>query len=105
MEWQENNSRLHRFTKNFNPMPLEISFSRPVWVKLSCLQTGIGLLHSKTNKYGMAFTAACKCGKKEQTAEPVITSCSIYYNLNGAHVLSDVDKSLAMWLKGTCPAV
>ena len=42
-------------------------------------------------KWGMAYTAACECGAKEQTAENVIASCPIYHHPNG---LSDVNKNL-----------
>ena len=98
MEWQENNSQLHAFIKNVRATSPKISSPRPARLMLNHLRTGIGLFCSKTHKWGVASTAACECGTIEQTAEHVITSFPIYHNPNGARALSDVDKSLMIWL-------
>ena len=97
MKWRENVSGLltYIYVKNVSPTPLGFTFSRPAWVTLNRLQTGVDLFRSETHKWDMAFTAACKCGAKEQTAEHVITSCPIYHHPNEACALSDVDKILA----------
>ena len=84
MEWQENVSRLHTFIKDVSSTPLEISSPRPAWVRLNCLQTGIGLFCLEMHKWSMASTAVSKCGTKEQTAEHIITYCHIYHHPNGA---------------------
>ena len=86
-------------------MLLGINFSRPAWVKLNHLQTGVGLFCLETHKCDMAFIVTCECGTKEQKAENVIASCPIYHHPNGAHAFSDVDKSLVTWLKKTSPAI
>ena len=79
-------------------MPTAISFSRSAWVKLYRLQASVCLLRSITQKGGMASTAACECGAKEQTAEYVMTSFPIYHHPNAARALSDVEKNLATWI-------
>ena len=79
-------------------MPLEISFSRPVFkpvFKLNHLRSGVGLFRSETHKRGMVSTL---CGSKKQTADHIITFCSIYHHKNGARALSDVKKKLVTWL-------
>ena len=59
----------------------------------------LALGYSQQRRNGMiAPTAVHKCGAKEQTAEHVITSCSIYQHPNGGRGLSAVDKSLVPWL-------
>ena len=68
-------------------------------------ESGVGLFHSETYKWGMASTATCECGAKEQTIEHVITSCPIYHYPNGVRALSDVNKNLATRLIETCPAI
>ena len=80
MEGRENTSKLHTFVKDVCPTPPGITFSRPAWVKLNRLQTGVGLFHSETHKWIMTSTAACESGAKEQTAEHVITFYTIYHH-------------------------
>ena len=64
-----------------------------------------GLFRSERHKWGMASTAACESSAKEQTAEHVITSRTIYHHPNRAHALANVDKSLVTWLTETCLAI
>ena len=103
MEWRENTSRLHTFIKNVSTTSPGISFPKPAWMKFNRLRTNIGLFRLETHKWGMASTAACKCGAKEQTAEHVITSCPICHHPNGAHAFSDIDQSLVDWWKHVQP--
>ena len=104
-ELTKNASRLHTYIKDVNPTLPESSFPRPAWVRLNRLRTDAGLFRLKTHKWGMASTAACECGAKEQIAEHVVASCPIYYHPNGACAFSDVDKSLVTWLIERCPAI
>ena len=98
-------ARKHLLTLYAGPTPWEISFSRPVWVKLNRLRTSVGLFRSKTHKWGVDSTVACECPAKKQISEHVTTSCPIYHHPNGARALSDVDKNLMAWLTETCPAI
>ena len=52
---------------------------------------------------GMASTAICECGAKEQRAKRVITSCPTYHHPNGARALLNVNKNLVTWLMEICP--
>ena len=85
-------SRLPTFIGDVGPTPPVFSFSRPAWVKLNSLQTGVGLFCSQTHKWGMASMTAWKCGAKEQTAEHIITSCPIYHHPNLTYALLVVKK-------------
>ena len=104
MGCKENNSQLHKFSKNVSPTPLVICFSRSALAKSNHFGTRIGLFRSETHKWGMASTAACECGAEEQAAENVILSCPIYHHLNGFCALSHFDKSLATSQKEIYPA-
>ena len=101
----KNAFRLQTFIKHVSPKPPEVIFPKPACAKLNRLRTGVGLFCSTAHKWGMVFMAACECGAKEQTVKHVITSCSNYHNLNGARALSDVDKTLVMWLTKTSSAI
>ena len=84
MEWRENASEFYTFVEDVSPKPPGFSFHRPAWVTLNRLRIGAGLSCSETHKWGMASTAACECGAKEQTTEHIITSCPIYHHPNTA---------------------
>ena len=103
--WRKNTSRFHSFITNVNKAPSRKLFYRPAWVRLNSLQTGVGLFHSKMNKWDMTPTAACECVAKKQTAEHVITSCPTYHHANVARTLSAFYNSLVPWLTNTCPDI
>ena len=105
IKWRENATRFYTFIKDVIPTPPGFSFSRSAWVRLNRPRNGVDLFRSERHKWGMAFTAACECGGKEQAAEHVRTSCPIYHHPNGARALSDVNKNLTTWLLKTCLAI
>ena len=90
MKWRESAFKLHAPIKNVSPTPTGFSVSRPAWIKLNRLRIGVGLFRSETHKWGMASTAACECGGKEQIAEHVITSFPLCHDLNGPRALLDL---------------
>ena len=75
--WREGTSHLHSFFDDVDALPPGMGLPRPAWVWLNRLQTGVGLFWSM-HKWGMASTASCECGAKEQTANHIITSCPTY---------------------------
>ena len=85
MEHGENASTLHTFIKDVCPTLQRLNFPRSAWVRLNRLRTGVGLLRLETHKWGVASTAACECGAKEQTAKHILpylspskwSSCSL----------------------------
>jgi len=42
-EWQKYISRLHTFILSSDPSPPRLTLSRPFWVRLNRLRTGVGL--------------------------------------------------------------
>ena len=86
MDWQESTFRLYQFITDVNSSLAGINLSRPAWVRLNRLRTGVGLFQSTMHKWGMAPTATCECGAEEQTADHVITTCPIYSHPNGLKV-------------------
>ena len=54
------------------------------WVKLNCLQTGVGRFHLSMYKWGLAPSPNCKCGASEQTADHLLTACPIHWAPHGA---------------------
>ena len=102
MGWQE---KVPGYIANVNTLPSKMFFPKAAWVKHNLLRTGIGLFRPTIHNWGMAPTAACKCGAKDQTAEHVITFFPIYHYLKGAHAFSAVGKSLVPWMTGTSLAM
>ena len=98
-------SRLHGFIADVGSLPSGMHFPRPAWVRLNRPRTGDGLFRSTMHKWDMALSLACECGAGEQTADHLITSCSIYRHPNGAGGLALDDMTLKDWLLNTCPGV
>ena len=105
MEWRENASRLDTFIKDVSLTPPEISFPKPSRVRPNRLRTFVGLFRLETQKYGIISTVTSKCDAKEQTAEQVILLFPICHQPNRVRILSDVDKSLVIWLTEICSGV
>ena len=84
MKYCEGASRLHAFVPG--PVPDLLG-----WVKLNCLQTGVGQFHLSMHKWGLAPSPNCKCGTSEQTADHVLTPCLIHWAPCGARVLTVLD--------------
>ena len=104
-EWQASSSRLRAFVTDTGSSPLGLDLPRPAWVKFNRLRTGVGRFHSSMHKWGLAPSAACKCGAKEQTADHVVLECPVYRAPSGSHGLSVLDDKTRAWLTTTCPEV
>ena len=52
--------------------------SRKHWSTLNRLRTGVGRYRASMKKWGLADSAACKCGELEQTADHIINSCPLH---------------------------
>ena len=57
--------------------PVGMGLPRAAWVKLNRLRTGVGLFHSSMHKWSLTPSPNCECGASEQTADHVLTACSI----------------------------
>ena len=87
-EYCENASRLCAFVPETSARPVGIGLPREAWVKLNRLQTGVGQFHSSMHKWGLAPSPNCECGASEQTADHVLTACSIHQAPHGARGLT-----------------
>jgi len=60
-------------TPHFHPRhrhsPTGMTLPTRAWVRLNRLRTGVGRFRSCLYKWGMASSAACKCGAEEQTVD------------------------------------
>ena len=61
-----------------------MGLSRPAWVKLNPLRTGVERFHFLIHKWGLAPLANCECGAAEQTANHVLTAYLMHRAPHGA---------------------
>ena len=97
-EYCENASRLCAFVPGTSARPVWMGLLRAAWVKLNCLQTGVGQFHSSMHKWGLAVSPNCECGASEQTADYVLTACPIHQAPHGAQGLTVLDDETRCWL-------
>ena len=71
-------SILRVFISRSSTRLLGMDFPKTSRVWLNCLRTGVGRFHLSKYKWGLAPLSNCKCGATEQTADHVISSCSIH---------------------------
>ena len=71
-------SRLHRHISDPGGGVKGEDLPRHQWTMLNRLRTGVGRFKSSMKKWGLSNSAACECGEPEQTAEHLITDCSLY---------------------------
>ena len=83
-DYCENASRLRVFVPWTGARPVGMGLPRAVWVKLNRLQTGVRRFHSSMHKWGLVPSPYCECGASEQTADHVLTACSIHRAPHGA---------------------
>ena len=91
-EYCENASRLRVFLPGTGARPVGMGLPRAAWVKLNRLRTGVKQFHSSMHKWGLAPSPNCECGASEQTADHVVTACSIHrapHGVRGLTVLND----------------
>jgi len=79
-----------------------MTLPRTAWVRLNRFRTGVGRFRSCLYNWGMASSAACKCGAEEQTVDHVL-HCPIHRPHHGLHGLTVPDDETAEWLLNTCP--
>ena len=97
-EYCENASRLRAFVHETSARPVGMGLPRAAWVKLNRLRTGVGRFHSSMNKWGLTPSPNCECGASEQTADHVLTACSIHWAPHGARGLTVLDDETRCWL-------
>ena len=90
------------FVHETSARPVGMGLPRVAWVKLNRLRTGVGRFHSSMHKWGYAPSPNCECGASEQTADHVLTACSIHRAPHGARVLDDETRC---WLNDTTASI
>jgi len=81
-----------------------MTLPRRAWVRFNRLRNGVGRFRSCLYKWGMAFSAACKCGA-EQTVDHVFLHCLIHRPPHRLHGLMVLDDETTEWLLNTCPNI
>jgi len=82
-----------------------MTLPRRAWVRLNRLRTGVGRLRSCSYKWGMASSAVCERGAKEQTVNHVVLQYPIHRPPHGLHGLKVLDEKTTKWLLNTCPEI
>ena len=104
-EYCKNASRLHAFVPRTGVRPVRMGLCRAAWVKLNRLRTGVGRFHSSMHKWGLTPSPNCKCCTSEQTADHVLTACSIHWAPHGAQGLMVLDDETRCWLNNTTASI
>ena len=90
-EYCEDASRSRAFVPETGARPVGMGLPRAAWVKFNRLETDVGRFHSSMHKWGLARLPNCECGASEQTADHVLTACSIHRAPHGARGLMVLD--------------
>ena len=104
-EYCENASRLRAFLLRTGARPVGLGLPRAAWVKLNCLRTGVGRFHLSMHKWGLAPSPNCECGASEQTADHVLTACSIHRAPHRARGLTVLDDETRCWFNNTTASI
>ena len=104
-EYCENASRLRAFVPGTGARPAGMGLRRVAWVKLNRLRTGVGQFYSSMHKWGLTPSPNCECGASEQTADHVLTACSIHQAPHGARGLTILDDKTRCWLNNTTASI
>ena len=92
-DYLESTSRVCAFIPRISSRPLGMSLPRTSWVRLHCLQSGVGHFHLSIYKWDLALLLNCECDTTEQTADHVISSCLLHHVPRGTEGLSVLDNA------------
>ena len=98
VEYCENAFELRAFVPRTGARPVGMHLPRAAWAKLNRLRTGVGRFYSSMHKWGLAPSPNCECGASEQTADHVLTACSIHRAPHGARCLTLLEDETPCWL-------
>ena len=104
-EYCENGSRLRAFVPRTGTRLVGMGLPRAAWVRLNRLRTGVGRFHSSMHKWGLAPSPNCECSASEQTADHVLTACSIHRAPHGARGLTVLNDETRCWLNNTTASI
>jgi len=78
-EWADNPTSFRILIPDTGTRHPGMTLPRRAWVWPKRLRTGVRRFRSCLYKWGMACSAACECGAKEQTIGHVVLQCPIFY--------------------------
>ena len=104
-EYCKNPSRFRAFVSGTGARPVGMGLPRAAWVKLNRLRTGVGRFHSSMHNWGLAPSPNCEYIASEQTADHVLTACSIHRAPHGARGLTVLDDETRCWLNNTTASI
>jgi len=105
VEWLDNTTRVRTFIPDTGSHPPGMALPRRAVVRLKHLRTDVGRFHSCLYKWGMASSAVCECGAKEQTVDDVVLQCPIHRPPHGLHSLTVLNDETIEWLLNICPEI
>ena len=78
-EWEASGpTRVHRHVPDPGEGVKGEELCRKHWTTLNRLRTRVGRYKASMKKWGLADSAACKCGEPEQTADHITNSCPLH---------------------------
>ena len=89
VEWQPSTSRLREYITSPSRSSPGSDLPGQAWVKLNRLRTGVGRFNADMWRWGLSKSPACDCRADQQTANHIITECSLYRPPNGLHAWLD----------------
>ena len=104
-EYCEYASRLRAFEPRNGARPVGMGLPRAAWIKLNRLRTVVGQFHSSLHIWGLAPLPNCECGASEQTADHILTVCSIHRAPHGVRDLTVLDDETRCWLNNITASI
>ena len=101
----ENASRLRAFVPGTGARTVGMGLPRAAWVRFNRLRTGVGRFHLSMHKWDPAALPNCECNASEQTADHVLTACSIHRAPHGARGLTVLDDETRCWLNNITASI
>ena len=97
-QWNKTTSPLQRFITDPTITIAGCNLPRSAWTKLNRLRSGVGRFNANLFRWGLVQSPACECGSEEQTADHVITDCTLHGPPNGISGLMEMDAATTEWL-------
>ena len=81
-----------------NARPVGMNLFRTAWVKFNRLRTGVGRFHSFMHKWSIGPSPNYESGAPKQTANHVLTTCSVHWAPHRARGLRALNDKTRYWL-------
>ena len=104
-ECLDNPTRLCTFISDTDTHPPGLTLPRTTWVWFNRLRTGVQTFSLLVTQKGMACSAACECGAKEQNVGHIVLQCPTHRRPHGLHGLTVLEDETIELLFNTCPEI